>query len=183
MLNGRTSTMRRSLLLVAAATLLLAGIGPLHAAEAPPKPAELKVLEKLIGDWTTETTITVLDGQPQNRKVTGTATRKWALGGRIVEESGKSSTGEEIKVIFAYDAGQHAYRCIYFSSDGFIVDGSGPWDEAAQTFSLKADLGNGVTQTSTVHFTGEDAQEWSSKVTDAAGKVWFEGSGILKRRK
>jgi hypothetical protein len=183
MLNARTSILRACLLVVAASTMLSAGIGPLPAAEGPAKPAELKVLEKLIGDWTSETTVTVLDGKPQNTKSTGTLTRKWALGGRVVEESGKGSNGEETKVIFAYDAGQHAYRFVYFDSAGFIVDGSGPWDEGAQTFSLKADLGNGVTQTSTMHFTGGDAQEWSSKVTDSAGKVWFEGSGLLKRTK
>src|SRR5438309_6582090 len=147
MLSATMTTLRHCLLLMAAAALLSAGIGPLHAAEAPPKPPELKVLEKFIGDWTSETTVTVLDGQPQNTKSTGALTRKWALDGRIVEESGKGSNGGETKVIFAYDANQHAYRFVYFDSAGSIVDGFGPWDEAAQTFSLKADLGNGVTQT------------------------------------
>ena len=183
MLNLRLRILGLLLVLVAAAALLPAGVGPLHAAEGPPKPAELKVLEKLIGEWTSETTVTVLDGTPQVVKSTGVATRKWALDGRIVEESAKSSNGTEAKVIFAYNTGEHAYRWVYFSSDGFIVDSSGQWDEAAQKLSLKADLSNGVTQTSTLHFTGDDTQEWTSKVTDAAGKVWFEGSGTLKRKK
>src|SRR5258708_3200130 len=134
MMSRRTTTPRCRALFAALAALASIHANPLRAAEAPPKPAELKVLEKLIGDWTSETVISVLDAQPQDLKTTGTLTRKWELDGRVVEESGKSSNGEEFKVIFTYDAARHAYRFVYFSSAGF-VDSSGPWDEAAQTFA------------------------------------------------
>ena len=157
--------------------------GPTWAADTPPKPVELKVLEKFVGDWITEGNVTVLDAQPKNLKTTDTATRKWALDGRIVEESGKSSDGNEVKVIFTYDAVRKTHRSWFFSSSGISVDMAGPWDETTQSFSFRTDFGNGFTQIATIHFIDNDNQEWSSKVTDAGGKVYFDGGGKLKRTK
>src|SRR4051812_21324388 len=75
-----------------------------RAADAPVKPPELKTLDRLVGEWTTATAITVLDAQPVDMKSTGTISRKWALDGRIIEETGLSSAGEQTRVIFTYDA-------------------------------------------------------------------------------
>src|SRR5205814_1105298 len=118
----------------------------LRAADAPPKPPELRVLDKLVGEWTTQATVTVADTQPQNVKTTGTSSRKWALDGRFAEESLKSSDGGEARTILTFDANRKAYRLWCFNSTGTSVEMAGQWDEAKQTFSFKADLGNNQTQ-------------------------------------
>lgn len=165
--------------------LILVLLLPLQtrAAEAPSKPPELKVLDKLVGEWTTEGHVTVLDGQPQNLKSTGAATRKWSLDGRIVEEDGKGDDGNSVKVIFTYDAMRKAYRWWYFSNSGICLEFTGQWNDALQTFSFQSDLGNGMIQTASVRFTDQDHQEWASKVIDNTGKVLFDGRGKLTRKK
>lgn len=182
-MDTRISIARMCNLIIALFALFLIPSSRLRAADAPPKSPELNVLERFVGDWTTEGTVTVLNAQPQDLKTTGTATRKWILDGRLIEESGASSDGTKAKVLFTYDVAKKVYRNWYFSSVGDCFDTSGQWNEATQTFSFRTDLGNGFTQTSTIHFTDADHHEWSSKVTDAAGKVYFEGGGKLKRKK
>ena len=183
MMTSRTNTRALSGVLSAVAVLMFVPAFSMRADGGLPKPPELKTLEAFIGDWTTEATITILGGQPVNLKSTGTATRKWALDGRIVEESGKGSDGNESKVVFTYDVLKKCYRNWYFSSDGYNVDSSGQWDEAAKTFNFSCDLGNGVTQASTIHVTDGDHHEWASKVTDGTGKILFDGGGKLARKK
>ncbi len=158
-------------------------IQPLRAADAPPNPPELAVLDKFVGEWTTESTVLVLDSKPQNLKTTGTALRKWALNKRIVEETGKSSDGSESRTIFGYDALKKQYRLWFFDSYGTALEMHGDWNDATQTFTLLTELGGGLTQASTVHFPDKDTQEWTSKVSDTANKVYFDGTGKLKRTK
>ena len=181
-MNSRISLMQ-TCFFIAAISAILSIPTNLRAADAPPKSPELNVLERFVGDWTTEMTVTVLNAQNQDLKSTGTVTRKWILDGHFIEESGASSDGSTAKVLFTYDVAKKVYRNWYFSSVGDCFDTSGQWNEATQSFSFRTDLGNGVTQTATIHFTDADNHEWSSKVSDAAGKVYFEGGGKLKRKK
>lgn len=183
-MNSRISITRMCSLIIALFVLFSISSSRLWAADTPPKPPELKVLERLVGDWTTEATVTALNAQPQNLKTIGTATRKWILDGHFIEESAAASDGnEEGKHIFTYDVAKKVYRMWYFSSSGNTSDTSGQWNEATQTLSFHTDLGNGMTDTAIIHFTDADTHEWSARVTDAAGKVYFEGSGKLKRKK
>lgn len=154
----------------------------LYAADGPPKPEELKVLDRLIGEWTTQATTTTVNGEAQRIEHTGTASRKWALDGRIVEEEGADSTGHKTKVIFTYDAMRKAYRWWYFASSGGNFENSGQWDAASQCFNFQIKE-NGVTSIATIRFINDDLHEWHSKSTDAAGKVLYEGGGKLTRKK
>src|SRR3954468_24288665 len=71
----------------------LCGFGRVYgeAPPAPPKPHELKVLERLLGNWDAVGATTVLDGQPVKLPNAGARTRQWILGGRFVEETGKDA--------------------------------------------------------------------------------------------
>lgn len=153
------------------------------AADAPPKPEELKVLDRLVGEWTTQAVSTTINGQPQNIQHTGTAVRKWALDGRIVEEDGVDNAGHKVRVIFTYDAQRKAYRWWYFGSAGGNFENSGQWDPASQCFNFQIKDENAVTTTATIRFISDDLHEWHSKSIDAAGKVLYEGGGKLMRKK
>lgn len=155
----------------------------LHAADAPAKPEELKVLDRLVGEWTTQAVSTTINGEPQNIPHTGTAVRKWALDGRIVEEEGVDNSGHKVRVIFTYDAQRKAYRWWYFGSAGGNFENSGQWDAAGQCFNFQFKDENGVTSTATIRFISEDLHEWHSKSTDPAGKVLYEGGGKVMRKK
>src|SRR5689334_3347326 len=117
-MNLLFNSLRPAIHLTLFSALLSIQTNPLRAADAPPKPPELKVLDKLVGEWATQITVTVADAKPQNVKTTGTSSRKWALDGRLVEESGKSSDGGEFRTIVTFDANRKAYRMWYFDSTG-----------------------------------------------------------------
>ena len=152
-------------------------------AEAPPKPPELKVLDKLIGDWDFKMVSKVAEWTPNEVQVTGTLTREWILDGRFVQEKGKQSDGVEALVTFTYDAGRKAYRSWHFSSTGLISQSQGKWDEASESLLFQSDMDNGMTATSTLHIIDNDTHEWTAIVKDKAGKVFFDGGGKCTRRK
>src|SRR6185295_15775653 len=103
-MNLLFNSRRLAILVILFSALLSIPTNLLLAADAPPKPPELKVLDRLVGEWTTQSTVTVADARPQNVKTTGTSSRKWALDGRFVEESLKSSDGDESRTILTFDA-------------------------------------------------------------------------------
>lgn len=82
----------------------------------------------------------------------------------------------------AYDD-ERVYRCWYFptgSHKPLVV--TSQWNAADTSFSGKADLGNGVTMTTSHRFVGTDTFEFSATVKDAAGTVLNLLSGTRKRQ-
>jgi len=163
----------------------LCGFGRVYgeAPPAPPKPQELRVLERLVGNWDGAGATTVLDSQPVKLPYTGARTRQWILDGRFIEETGKDTDGNEVRVLFTFDAQTRQFRMWYFDARGTNTDALGTWDEASQTLATTKDLGNGLTQSGKIHFIDANSHEWTSAVKDAAGKVLWEGGGKLTRKK
>jgi hypothetical protein len=99
------------------------GFTPIHADEppkdGPPKPAELKELDRLVGSWDTHVTFKPSVWQPEGRRVKGSVTSQWTLGGWFVREGGHS-IAEDVEHTFVatYDAKTMAYRAWYFDSMG-----------------------------------------------------------------
>ncbi len=152
-----------------------------HAAE-PEKPAELKVLDRLVGKWDSESVSKVAEWTPKEGRAKGVLTREWVLDGRYVQETSKQSDGDAM-VMFTYDTSKRAYRWWMFNSHGNNIDMAGQWNEKTQTLTCTSELGNGLTNISTIHFLDADTHKWTAIVKDGQGKVFFDAGGTCTRRK
>jgi hypothetical protein len=167
--------------------LVVAASSAARGAEEVPgtvaKPDELKVLDRLVGTWTSETVMRVAEWNPKELKITGRLTRAWALDGWFVHETATDSLGVKAEVKFTFDPFRRVYRFWHFNSLGHSSDSTGSWDEKGQTLNMGATLPDGKVSKASIRFVDADTHEWSVKVTDAAGTVFFDASGVVRRAK
>jgi hypothetical protein len=153
------------------------------AKKDPPKPPELTVLDQFVGTWNTEVTYNPAVATARQERVTGKITSKWVLGGRFVQEEGRSlGSDRDHMVLWSYDPQKKAYRSWFYDSVGSANESQGQWDEKSKTLSWKADLGDGMTYVSRHHFIDKDTYEWDYVVTDKDGKVYMDVHGKHTRR-
>jgi hypothetical protein len=145
-------------------------------------PAELKVLDRMIGTWDTITVQRPAEWTPVGGQSTATVTREWILNGRFVMDTSLHSNGDESISLIGYDPGQKVYRSWWFNSLGHRNDSRGHWNETSRTLSTRAELEDGKTTRSTVRFTDSDREVWQFQVTDAAGKVYLDMDITATRR-
>lgn len=174
--------MKSSMFLVAIHCLLLVAAAAQSAEPETTKPTELKVLDRLVGKWDSESVSRVAEWTPQEGRTKGTLSREWVLGGRYVQETSKQSDADAM-VMFTYDPAKKAYRWWLFNSHGHNFDMAGQWDEKTQTLTCTSDVGNGLTNTSTIHFLDADTHKWTAIVKDGQGKIFFDAGGTCTRRK
>lgn len=166
-----------------AAASVVCGTAPARAAEeGAPKPPELQVLERLVGEWNSESVSRVAEWTPVEARTTGVLTREWMLNGFFVQERAMQSDTDAL-VIFTYDSSKRSYRYWQFNGKGHAFETSGQWDEASKTLNCTADLDNGLTNTSSIQFIDNDTHTWKAIVRDRQGKVYFDGEGTCRRRK
>ncbi len=151
--------------------------------QVPAKPAELNVLDRLVGKWDSETFAKVAEWTPMDAKTKGVLVREWVLDGRFVQEKGEHSDNVRALVMFGYDEQKKAYRIWHFSSMGYRSDSTAQWDETTQTLTGRSEGANGITTTATIRFIDQDTHEWRATTKDAAGKVYFDGGGKCTRKK
>lgn len=137
-------------------------------------PAELKVLDRMIGTWDTVTIQRPAEWTPAGGRETAKITREWILNGRFVMDTSLHSSGDESIAIFGYDPGQKTYRSWWFNSLGDRNTSRGQWNEASQSLSWRADLEDGRTMRSSLRFADANNEAWQFKVTDADGKVYLD---------
>jgi hypothetical protein len=151
--------------------------------EGPPKPPELKVLDRYLGTWDTETVNKVAEWNPKEMRIAARFTNEWVLDGRFMQMKGKSSTGVESLQMRTYDPQEKRYRAWVFDSKGTAATSRGTWDEETKTLTWKGDLGDGITATNSVRFVGTDAIEWRLVARNDEGKVFMDMEGKFRRRK
>jgi hypothetical protein len=137
-------------------------------------PAELKVLDRMIGTWDAVTTQKPAEWTPSGGKSTAKVTREWILDGRFVMDTSIHSDGQESMALIGYDPGQKTYRSWWFNSEGHHNTSKGRWDEASQTLSYRTELDDGKSMQSSVRFAADDKEVWRFQVTDAGGKVYLD---------
>ena len=151
-------------------------------AQAPAKPAELKVLERYIGKWKFEATARVAEWNPKETKYSGTSSNEWVLDGRFQHHKVKFDDGTEGIDIMTYDADKKAYRNWSFRSTGFTSETAGEWDEKSKTMTMKEMVGE-VTIVTSMRFVDNDNREMTVVARDAAGKLYIDTHGKLSRTK
>lgn len=145
---------------------------------------ESKVLERWVGMWETEAVFNRAEWTPKENKVTGTVTCKAILGGKFIEEVGRS-LGEdtEHRVLFGYDPHKKVYRHWFFDSQGNSSDLDGKWNETTSTMQWKRDLGDGMTSEAETRFIDENTCEWTMVIKGRGGKVYLDAQGRHVRAK
>jgi hypothetical protein len=146
-------------------------------------PAELRVLDRMIGTWDTVTVQKPAEWTPGGGRSTAKIKREWILNGRFVIDTSLHSNGDESIAIISYDPGQKVYRSWWFNSLGHRSDSRGQWHESSQTLSYRTELEDGKSMRSSVHFADVNKEVWRFKVTDTAGTVYLDTDITATRMK
>jgi hypothetical protein len=152
------------------------------ADKGPARPAELKVLDRLIGSWEWETVSKPAVWTPEEVKAKGTLTREWVLNDRFVMEKGGTKDSPNW-CMFTFDEQRKTYRFWIFTSTGNTMEFAGQWDEKSETMTWKCDLGNGITSSGPQHFIDKDNLEFHAVAKDKEGKIYHDLMGKIKRKK
>jgi len=150
----------------------------------PGNPPELKVLERRIGTWATQTVAKPGPWAPAGRTVTGIETTEWILGGRFQQTRNANRPGSPDNLFLCtYDTQLKAYRALNLDDQGYINEMTGQWDDAAQTLNWTSDGKNGFRAVAAIRFVGPDNTEWEMTIKAQDGKVMLEMAGKLVRKK
>lgn len=96
-------------------------------------PSELKVLDRMIGEWNLVQIQKPASWTPGGGRTTSKIERHWILDGRLVMETAIISDGTENMSLFGFDPQNKVYRSWWFSSDGNRNTSTGSWNEQTQT--------------------------------------------------
>ncbi|HEV3143576.1 MAG TPA: family 16 glycoside hydrolase, partial [Gemmataceae bacterium] len=145
----------------------------------PKRPAQMAVLDKLIGEWQSE--VTVKEGTPSDKPKTETMRTKAQeiLGGRFIEELETFEPENTSHYsLFWFDAATKLYRYWFFHGAGYFFDGSGTWDEATKTMTWSS--AGGKLEGRWV-FKGDDQHEFHHLVKGKDGETLYETTGVSRR--
>lgn len=154
---------------------LLAVATALNAtAEPPPQSANVKILNKWLGDWKSHTVLKAAAWTPASQELSGTSKSVWILDGRFQETSSRSGA-HETREIHRHDAGSRKYHKWTFNSDGSHSFWIGDWDEEASTMTWNyVDFGAGIEGKIVDRFTSEGKYESTVFLKDRAGTVLLD---------
>ncbi len=142
----------------------------------------LKVLDRLVGSFRTESVERQANGD--EKKSTGTGVTKWSLQGRYIESRGTDSDGKQKSLgLWTYDSDAGVYKAWIFESNSpKPLPVTLRWNESKKTFTGKGDGGNGITGQITIRFIDNDRSEWTVTAKDASGNVLVEHKGKSFRK-
>ena len=158
------------------------------SAQPPAKPAELKVLDRLVGKWRYEWESKPTESDPKNplgSKGSGTSTNEWILDGWFQQHKGKGDDPpHEIHEVWTYDALTKTYRAWGFMAFGAgHYESTATWDEKTQTLTYKGKGPGDVTTVSTMRFIDKDNRVGHRVAKDAAGKLVQDTTFKITRQK
>jgi hypothetical protein len=143
----------------------------------PMRPAELAVLDQLIGDWNGTMDVTLAEAG--NRTVRSESTNHAAaiLAGRFIEEKKGMSVRQDYQLT-GWDEFRRAYRFWHFGADGDVQESDGAWDEAEKKLTWKSVDGrlNGAWTLTT-----PDERHITMAAKDAQGRRLYEVEGTARR--
>ena len=143
----------------------------------PKRPAEMKVLDRLAGEWRTELSVGI-PGTPTKKEVHRTTARSM-VGGRVIEtvNTHEATNGTDYSVLW-YDTAAKRYRLAAFLGDGQEFGFTGTWDEASKKIELAEP--NGV-RFGDVRFENDDLYHLRRAAKNPAGTVVFDATGVARR--
>jgi hypothetical protein len=181
-MKAKDETMSR--IRVIPALFAICSLGQLTSAAEPPKPLELKVLERFVGTWDVEAVTKATVWTPTEKKEKCVEYNEMILEGWFLHGISKSPDGKTNAVVMnTYDPVKKEYRIRRFASGGLCDELTGQWDEATSTLTVTGDLGRGIALTAAFHLTDSDHREYHVVAKDDDGKVYVDIQAKVARRK
>jgi hypothetical protein len=151
--------------------------------EAKAPPAEMKVLERMVGKWHEEGVMRIAEGRRAETHMTYTSEFRSILGGHFILQRASDKDGKVvIMTIRTFDPERQEYRQWLFDSNGSASEVSGQWDESTDTLTF-TDKGQETTGIATIRFPDEETTEWEFVSKDEQGKVYLHTEGKSVRQK
>jgi serine/threonine protein kinase len=145
----------------------------------PKRPPEMKVLDRLLGDWHSKITIKDSAKPDKPKAETQRVKAESILAGRFMESYITNETNNTSDYALAwYDVGQHKYRQWYFNGGGYAFEMSGAWNEAAKTLTWTSPDGRLEGRWT---FKSDDLREFVHLIKDQNGKTVSEAAGVSRR--
>ena len=168
---------------LAAALFVVGCLGHLALAAEPPKPVELKVLEKFEGTWDCEIVTKPAVWTPTERRDKAVEVNEMTADGWFLHGCSKTPDGKTALVMMnTYDPVRKKFHFWRFAGRG-CEELDGQWDEATSTLTIPTDHGNGITTKAAFHVIDKDHREYHIAAKDAEGKVYLDIHGTVTRRK
>jgi serine/threonine protein kinase len=145
----------------------------------PNRPAEMKVLDQLVGMWRTEYTIKNPATPNQTKTESVRASAKLILGGRYIELTEDNETnGDSDYTIIWFDQAANKYRQWVYLGAGYDIELFGTWNDTAKTMAWAS--AHGILQGSW-EFKNDGRIESRRLIHDAGGAVTTETKGVSRR--
>lgn len=147
---------------------------------------QLAILDRLVGDWVTNTTIKPCLWVHNGAKSTGVDSNRWALGGQFLEGRGKNeTTGEDSLFLMTFDRRRNVYCIWHFNSQGIApkAPSIASWEPGTQKLAFAATDDENVHSVVSLALPAGDVYQWSGTWTDAKGQVLLDIEVTCTRRK
>ena len=134
-----------------------------------------RVLNRWLGTWECRAVFKPAAWTPVEQQVTEVKTCRWILGGKFLEERGRSEKPKrEFRFLCCYDPKGGGYRGWLFTSEGNTTVFTGTWDEGTTTMVWRWKVGLDANGKMMSRFVGRDRYEVTGIVKDRAGKVLMD---------
>jgi hypothetical protein len=154
-----------------------------YGVEQPPKPPELKVLERSVGTWDCEVITKPAIWTPKEQRENLVEVNKLVLDGWYLQGSSQTRDGKPQALLMnTYDPAQKQYRVWKFAAGGVPQEYIGQWDEPTSTLTIGA-KNEGIMLKATFHLIDADHREYHVRATDDSGNVYLDIQGMATRRK
>jgi hypothetical protein len=173
----------RAWLLVAGLTGIAAyfAAGAARAQDERLPPEAVAVLERFLGEWETQTSLRRPGDAPREIRTRGQGTCRRTLEGRYFEfRTHTIPPGEAELQVMTFDPEAGVYRQWVFSSDGYLHEAAGTWDEGTCTLRWSGRTAAGAFVILD-RFVAPGVLDWTLERRDAGGKVIQTIEGRLAR--
>lgn len=147
------------------------------------RPAELQVLERLVGTWDAVVVTRPAVWTPKESRTTTTWQREWILNGRFLLATRADGNETSQLSLFSYDPQSRDYRYWSFTPDGSPSQIRGGWSAAEQSFAFQSEPRDGKTMTMSVRLVSDDQHEWQLTVLDDDGTKYLDMAVTTTRKK
>lgn len=164
--------------------LVIVNAATAYGGEQPPKPPELKVLERFVGTWDGDVVMKPAVWTPKEVREKTVEVNELVMDGWFLQGSSKTRDGKTHAILMnTFDPVQKTFRIWRFVPGGSCKELSGKWDEATSTLTITSELGNGITSKAAFHLIDKDHREYHVVAKDGDGKVYLDMHGTVTRRK
>jgi hypothetical protein len=158
-------------------------LGQQAPAAEPPKPLELKVLEKFVGTWDCEIVTKPAVWTPKESQDKAVEVNEMTMDGWFLHGCSKTPDGKTLLVMMnTYDPAAKKFHFWRFAGRG-CEEMDGRWDDLTSTLTITTDQGNGITTTAAFHVIDKDRREYHVTAKDGDGKIYLDIHGAVTRRK